>query len=57
MNATHRIMSSANVILIGLQIIVTSTTSNKSSGYLNTVALPWGPMKDVKKIKIKKTQS
>ena len=44
--ATHCIMSSANVTLIGLQIIVTSTTSNKSSGYLNTLILPWGPMKD-----------
>lgn len=48
-DATHCIMSSANVVLIGLQIIVTSTTSNKSSGYLNTLSLPWGPMKDVRK--------
>lgn len=47
-DAPHCIMSSANVILIGLQIIVTSTTSNKSSGYLNTWILLWGPMKGVK---------
>lgn len=50
-------MSSANVILIGLQIIVTSTTSKKSSGYLNTLILPWRPMKDVKtKAKQKRKQ-
>jgi hypothetical protein len=50
-NDAMPMMSLANVILIGLQIIVTSTTSNKSSGYLKMLIFPWRPIKDVKQNK------